>query len=120
MPGEAAYDTAVSIWNGPIARRPAMVVSCASSAHVAAAVSFAQDRGLEVSVRGGGHNFAGHALREGGLMIDLTPMKSIVVDAPVRRVGAAAALRGASSMRRRRSTHWRCPAAVSAPPGPRG
>jgi FAD/FMN-containing dehydrogenase len=86
MPGEAAYDTAVSIWNGAIARRPAMVVSCASSADVAAAVLFAQDRGLEVSVRGGGHNFAGHALCEGGLMIDLTPMKSILVDAPVRRV----------------------------------
>jgi FAD/FMN-containing dehydrogenase len=86
MPGEAAYDTAVSIWNGAIARRPAMVVSCASSADVAATVLFAQDRGLEVSVRGGGHNFAGHALCDGGLMIDLTPMKSIVVDAPVRGV----------------------------------
>jgi FAD/FMN-containing dehydrogenase len=86
MPGEAAYDTAVSIWNGAIARRPAMVVSCASSADVAAAVLFAQDRGFEVSVRGGGHNFAGHALCEGGLMIDLTPMKSILVDAPAHRV----------------------------------
>ena len=52
-----------------------MVVSCARSADVAAALVFAQDRGLEVSVRGGGHNFTGHALCEGGLMIDLTPMK---------------------------------------------
>src|ERR1700704_1814032 len=85
-PGEAGYDTAVSIWNGVIERRPAVVVSCASSGDVVAALAFARDGGLEVSVRGGGHNYAGHALCEGGLMIDLTPMKSIVVDAPARRV----------------------------------
>ena len=85
-PGEPAYDTAVSIWNGVIKRRPAVVVSCASSSDVAAALAFARDRGLEVSVRGGGHNYAGHAVCEGGLMVDLTPMKSVVVDAAARRV----------------------------------
>jgi FAD/FMN-containing dehydrogenase len=86
VPDEAAYDAAVSIWNGVIKRRPAVVVSCATSADVAAGLAFAQVHGLEVSVRGGGHNYAGHALTEGGLMIDLTPMKSVAVDAPARRV----------------------------------
>jgi hypothetical protein len=86
MPGEGAYDTAVSIWNGVIERRPAVVVSCASSGDVVSALTCAQERGLDVSVRGGGHNYAGHALCDGGLMIDLTPMKSIVVNAPGRRV----------------------------------
>ena len=84
--GEAAYDMAVSIWNGVVQRRPAVVVSCASSGDVAAALAFAQAQRLEVSVRGGGHNYAGHALCEGGLMIDLTPMKTVVVDATARRV----------------------------------
>ena len=86
LPGEGAYDTAVSIWNGVIDRRPAVVASCASSGDVAAALAFAKQEGLEVSVRGGGHNYAGHALCQDGLMIDLTPMKSVVVDAPGRRV----------------------------------
>jgi FAD/FMN-containing dehydrogenase len=85
-PGEPSYDTAVSIWNGVIKRRPAVVVSCASSGDVAAALAYASERGLEVSVRGGGHNYAGHAVCEGGLMVDLTPMKSVVVDGAARRV----------------------------------
>jgi FAD/FMN-containing dehydrogenase len=86
LPGETAYDAAVSIWNGVIERRPAVVVSCVSSADVVAALAFATEEGLEVSVRGGGHNYAGHALCDGGLMVDLTPMKSVVVDAARRRV----------------------------------
>ena len=86
LPGEAAYNTAVSIWNGVIERRPAVVVSCMSSGDVAAALAVAKQEGLEVSVRGGGHNYAGHALCQDGLMIDLTPMKSVVVDAAARKV----------------------------------
>ncbi len=83
--GESAYDNAVNIWNGAIARRPAVVASCASSTDVAAALAFAQQQGLEVSVRGGGHNYAGFALCDDGVMIDLTPMKSVSVDATARR-----------------------------------
>ena len=84
-PGDSAYDQAVTIWNGAITRRPAAVASCANGTDVAAALAFAQERRLEVSVRGGGHNYAGFALCEGGLMIDLTPMSSVSVDAAARR-----------------------------------
>src|SRR5437868_7715593 len=86
LPGDAGYDVACSIWNGAIDRRPAVVASCAGSADVAAALAFARDEDLEVSVRGGGHNYAGFALCDGGLMIDLTPMKSVAVDPAARRV----------------------------------
>src|SRR5207249_3197271 len=63
--GDAGYDVACSIWNGAIDRRPAVVASCATSADVAAALAFARDEDLEVSVRGGGHNYAGFALCHG-------------------------------------------------------
>src|SRR5947209_2508830 len=86
LPGEAAYENAVSIWNGVIERRPSVVASCEGSGDVAAALAFARQEGLEVSVRGEGHNYAGHAVCQDGLMIDLTAMKSVVVDAPGRRV----------------------------------
>ena len=80
-PGEAGYDEAVNIWNAAITRRPSVVASCTSASDVAHALSFARSEQLEVSVRGGGHNYAGFALTDGGLMIDLTPMKAVTVDA---------------------------------------
>jgi len=83
--GEAGYEEAVSIWNGAITRRPAIVASCAGSADVVAALAFARREGLEVSIRGGGHNYAGFALCHDGLMIDLTPMKTVNVDVVARR-----------------------------------
>jgi len=83
-PGQAGYDRAINIWNAACIRRPAVVVSCTSREDVAAALAFAQEHRLEVSVRGGGHNYAGFALCEGGLMIDLTPMKTVTVDAESR------------------------------------
>ena len=85
-PGDAEYDEAVTIWNAVIERRPAVVVRAAGSADVAAALAFAQDAGLDVSVRGGGHNYAGFALCDGGVMIDLTPLKRVTVDLDARRV----------------------------------
>lgn len=84
-PGEAGYDEAVNIWNAAISRRPAVVASCTSSADVVAALAFARQQGLEVSVRGGGHNYAGFSLCDDGLMIDLTPMKTVSVDSDTRR-----------------------------------
>lgn len=83
--GEDGYDEAVNIWNGAITRRPAVVTRCTNNADVVAALAFAQKHKLEVSVRGGGHNYAGCALCDDGLMIDLTPMKAVSVDPATRR-----------------------------------
>jgi FAD/FMN-containing dehydrogenase len=85
LPGEPDYEEAVSIWNAAIPRRPGLVARCVNSRDVSAALGFASREGLEVSVRGGGHNYAGCSLSDGGLMIDLTPMKSVVVDPELQR-----------------------------------
>lgn len=79
-PGEADYETARKIWNAMIDKRPALIARCAGVADVIQSVNFARDHGLLLSVRGGGHNVAGNALCDGGLMIDLSAMKGIRVD----------------------------------------
>ena len=89
-PGEGGYDEARKVWNGMIDRRPALIARCAGVADVIAAVRFARTHELLVSVRGGGHNITGNAVCEGGLMIDLSPMKSVRVD-PVKRTARAEA-----------------------------
>src|SRR5919204_90124 len=89
-PEDAIYDDARKVWNGMIDRRPALIARCAGPADVIAAVRFAREHGLLVSVKGGGHNITGNAVCESGLMIDLSPMKSVRVD-PVRRTARAEA-----------------------------
>ena len=89
-PGDNGYDEARKVWNGMIDRRPALIARCTGVADVIAAVRFARDHELLVSVRGGGHNITGNAVCEGGLMIDLSPMKSVRVD-PVRGTARAEA-----------------------------
>ncbi len=79
-PGDAAYDATRRIHNGMIDKRPALIACCRGTADVVAAVDFAREQSLEVSVRGGGHNVAGRAVCEGGLMIDLAGQKGIHVD----------------------------------------
>src|SRR5262245_1184236 len=71
------YEEVRAIWNGTIRRRPALIASCTGAADCLAALRFARDRGLAISVRGGGHAVAGHALCDGGVVIDLSPMTSV-------------------------------------------
>jgi len=87
-PGDAAYDVQRRIWNGAIDRRPAFIARCTGAADVRAAVGFARERELVVAVRGGGHNVAGTAVCDGGIVIDLSPMKGVWVD-PRARVARA-------------------------------
>jgi FAD/FMN-containing dehydrogenase len=82
--GDAGYDEARRLHNGMIDRRPALIARCRGAADIADAVNFARTHRLEVAVRGGGHNVAGNAVCDGGLMVDLSLMKGIHVD-PVRR-----------------------------------
>jgi FAD/FMN-containing dehydrogenase len=79
-PDAPGYDAVRAIHNGLIDKRPALIARCRNTADVIDAVNTARDAGLEISVRGGGHNIAGKAVTEGGLMIDLSQMKGIHVD----------------------------------------
>jgi len=85
LPGNSGYDEARSIWNGMIDRKPAVIVRCRTEADVTHAVKYARENRLVVAIRGGGHNIAGHAVCDGGLMIDLSTMKEVRVNAPARR-----------------------------------
>src|SRR6476660_135583 len=93
-PFDERYEEVRSIWNGAIRRRPALIASCTGTADVLAVLRFARDRGLDISVRGGGHAVAGHALCDGGVLIDLSPMTSVRVDPesrpPCARAGGGA------------------------------
>ncbi|CAO3440427.1 FAD-binding oxidoreductase [Azospirillum endophyticum] len=93
-PASPGYDETRRIWNAMIDRRPGLIVRCAGAADVMHAVRFARTQGVLVSVRGGGHNIAGNALCDGGLLIDLSPMRFVHVDPDGRtaRVGAGATL----------------------------
>lgn len=91
-PEDADYDTARIQWNNDIDRRPVAIARCLSPADVAAAITFAREQNLEVSVRGGGHAFSGAGVCDGGLMIDLSAMRRVVISADARlaRVGGGA------------------------------
>src|SRR5664279_1888647 len=83
-PGDADYDAARSVWNGEIDRRPAAVARCVDAPDVATAIRFARDAGLDLTVRGGGHNFGGAAVSDGAVMIHLGDMNQVSVN-PVAR-----------------------------------
>ena len=88
MPDDSGYEQARAIWNGGIARRPALIARCTGAADVIEAVRFAREHELPASVRGGGHAVAGHALCDGGLLIDLSRMTGVRVD-PLARAARA-------------------------------
>lgn len=80
LPADSEYDSARRVWNGIIDKRPGAVVRCANADDVQAALAFAASNRITVAVRGGGHNIAGNATCDNGIVIDLSPMKSIEVD----------------------------------------
>jgi FAD/FMN-containing dehydrogenase len=88
QPGDPGYDAARTVWNARIDRRPALIVRCAGAADVIAGVTFAREHGLLLAIKGGGHNIAGTAVCDDGLLLDLSSMTSIRID-PVRRTARA-------------------------------
>jgi FAD/FMN-containing dehydrogenase len=79
-PDDAGYDEARKIWNGLIDRRPALIVQCTGAADVVDAVNFAREHDLLLSIKAGGHNVAGNAVNDGGLVVDLSQMRGVHVD----------------------------------------
>lgn len=88
QPGDEGYDQARTVWNAMINRHPAIIVRCADSADVISTVQFARTHNLLLSVRGGGHNVAGYAVCDGGVMLDFSLMKNVQVDTETRTVQA--------------------------------
>ena len=88
QPSGADYDDARAVWNGMVDRHPALIVQCAGVADVVTSVNFAKEHDLLVAVRGGGHNAAGNAVCDDGLVIDLSLMTSVRVDPLAQTVRA--------------------------------
>src|SRR6516164_5899413 len=85
FPSDPHYEQTRQIWNAMIERRPAAIVQCAETSDVPLAIAFARQHGLEISVRGAGHNIGGNALCDDGLVIDLSTMKRVWVDTQNKR-----------------------------------
>ncbi|MEE9298088.1 MAG: FAD-binding oxidoreductase [Acidimicrobiia bacterium] len=84
--GDAAFDEARALWNTRFDRRPDLIVRCTSSSDVKASIDYAREHELRLSVKGGGHSYAANSVADGGLLIDLSPMKAVRVDADARTV----------------------------------
>src|SRR4051794_27788625 len=85
-PADAQYEDARQVYNGMISRKPALIARCADVADVMAAIRFAKQHGVRVSIRGGGHNAGGLGVCDNGLVIDLSPMRNVYVDPAAQTV----------------------------------
>ena len=85
LPSSSDYDESRSVWNGMIDKRPAVIARCNNATDVARAIKFGREEGIPIAIRGNGHNIAGSAVCEGGIVIDLSAMKAIRVDPDLRR-----------------------------------
>jgi hypothetical protein len=94
-PGDEGYEAARHVWNGMIDKHPALIARCANTADVVRAVTFARERELLLAVRGGGHSFPGYSTCDGGLVVDLSPMRSVAVHADTQTARAAGGAWGA-------------------------
>ena len=88
LPGDSTYDETRAIWNAMIDKRPAAIIQCHTPDDVVHALDYAREHGLEISIRGAGHNIAGNSIVDDGLMIDLSTMKQVKVDTGSSRVFA--------------------------------
>src|SRR5580658_8581050 len=87
-PGDERYDSTRAVWNGMVDKRPALIARCAGASDVATAIRYARAAGLRIAVRGGGHNVAGKALCNDGLVVDLGAMRAVWIDPIHLRVRA--------------------------------
>jgi len=88
LPGDGEYDEARQIWNAMIDKRPAVIARCSGTPDVVRALNFARDNGVRIAVRGAGHHIAGNSLCDDGLVIDLSRMRAVTVDAAAKRATA--------------------------------
>jgi FAD binding domain len=118
-PRDIGYDEARIVYNAMIDKRPALIARCADVADVITAVNYGREQGLELAVRGGGHNGAGLALVDSGLVIDLSLMRGVRVDPDERTARSQAARSSATSTTPRTPSGWprlpgSCPRPASA------
>jgi FAD/FMN-containing dehydrogenase len=88
--GDPGFDEARTVWNARFVRTPALIARCETDQDVAGAIGFARERGLEISVKGGGHDYAGNTVAQGSLLLDLGTLRAVVVDVASRRVRVGA------------------------------
>ena len=116
LPSDGAYESARKIWNAMIDKHPAVIARCATTSDVVRGVNFARDNGLLLAVRGGGHNIAGNALCDDGLVIDLSKMKAARVDPASAAPPSKGRARSRTSTPPPRPTAWPRPPASTPPP----
>lgn len=90
VPGDAGFEESRTVWNGMIDRHPALVARCVGAADVVSGVNFAREHGLSLTVKGGGHNISGLAVADGAMMLDMSSMKGVAIDADARIARAQA------------------------------